>query len=96
MSAPAGEVLVTGDDVLPSRTSDLMRELNRVIRSRSNGEDPHEPTDFFCECVQRDCFAEVTRTLVEFDLIERDVSVWLVAETHTAPDTTVKPPPTWT
>jgi hypothetical protein len=75
-----------------TRTSELMREVNRNVRRRAApGSD--EPISLFCECLEGSCYASVWLTTEEFDAIERDPAAWVVIPGHRCPEMAVEASP---
>ena len=75
------------------RTPELMREVNRNIRGRANGQT--EPIPLFCECVGAECYGAISLTSAAFDAIEQDATAWIVIAGHASPRAPVEPSP-WT
>jgi hypothetical protein len=88
--APDSNLAAAGTAPRMSRTSDLMREINRYIRQRA-APDEDVPLSLFCECLTNDCYGAVRLGSQAFDVVENDARTWIVMVGHETPRMRVEP-----
>jgi hypothetical protein len=79
---------VTDDEreVRAARNESLFRSLNERLEQVRQGTSPEEPTEYFCECAQRNCAAMVALSPREYEHVRSAGDRFLVIPEHMVPD----------